>query len=196
VAEADDRELVRRARQGDRDAFGELALRHRGRIHAALSRFTRDAAEAENLCQDAFLKAYLSLEQFEERSSFSTWLYRIAINLALNHAEKHKRLVPWDDGTHTDLLRTAPLQDELDELGERERLREAVDALPPRQKATLLLRDYEGLSFAEVAEALECPLGTAKANHFHAVRNLRKRLGAGGPSASPPQGRLSGVEST
>jgi RNA polymerase sigma-70 factor (ECF subfamily) len=159
--------------------------RHRGRIFSVLMRLTRSRPDAENLCQEAFLKAYLSLERFEQRSSFSTWLYRIAVNLALNHAERHKRIVRWDDEVHEDMLRTEPPEEDFEQRDALERLRAAIDELPPRQKATVLLRDYEGLSFEEVAEALECPVGTAKANHFHAVRNLRKRLAGPDPAAEP-----------
>jgi RNA polymerase sigma-70 factor (ECF subfamily) len=172
----DDTALVRRARAGDQSAYGELVQRHRSQIFSALVRLTRSRPDAENLCQDAFLKAYLSLDRFEERCSFSTWLYRIALNVGINHVERRKRIVPWDQDVHEDLLRTDPPQEDLERRDALERLREAIEHLPPRQKAAVLLRDYEGLSFAEVAEALECPIGTAKANHFHAIRNLRKRL--------------------
>jgi RNA polymerase sigma-70 factor (ECF subfamily) len=187
VSNVDDTLLVRRSRQGDQRAYAELVQRYRGRIHSVLLRMTRSQADAENLCQEAFLKAYLSLGSFEERSSYSTWLYRIAVNLALNHVERHKRAVPWDAEVHEDMLRTEPLQEDLEQHDALERLRAAIDRLPPRQKATVLLRDYEGLSYAEVAEALECPVGTAKANHFHAIRNLRRHLVE--PQASPSDER-------
>jgi RNA polymerase sigma-70 factor, ECF subfamily len=187
VSAIDDSSLVRRARAGDQRAYGELVLRHRPRIFSVLLRIARSRPDAENLCQEAFLKAYLSLGSFEERSSFSTWLYRIAINVGLNHAERLKRIVPWDQDVHENLLRTEDLGEDLEQRDALDRLREAIEGLPPRQKAAVLLRDYEGLSFAEVAEALDCPVGTAKANHFHAIRNLRKRLLEPEPDATTPE---------
>ncbi len=172
----DDRLLVRHAKEGDKRAFGELARRHRERIFSLLIRLTKSQPDAENLCQETFLKAYLALHRFQERSKFSTWIYRIATNLGLNHIARSKRVVPWNEARHEKLLKAPSPDHELERQDDLQRLRAAIDTLPPRQKATLILRTYEGMSFAEVAEALDCPIGTAKANHFHAVRNLRKRL--------------------
>ena len=193
----DDSVLVQRAKAGDQGAYGELVTRYRARIFSVLLRLTRSHGDAENLCQEAFLKAYLSLDSFEERSRFSTWLYRIAMNIGINHAERHKRIVPWDADVHENMLQAESVEGELEQRDELERLRAAIDRLPPRQRTTVLLRDYQGLTFAEVAEALDCPVGTAKANHFHAIRNLRKHLvtneDLAAESASDPATRASGV---
>ena len=181
----DDAALVQRAKAGDSTAYGALVRRYRQRIYSVLLRLTRSRPDAENLCQDALLKGYVSIGRFQERSSFSTWLFRIALNLGLNHVERHKRIVPWDQDVHENLLRVEPADDGLEKRDALDRLRVAIESLPPRQKAAVLLRDYEGLSFAEVAEALDCPVGTAKANHFHAIRNLRKHLIERGAPAQP-----------
>lgn len=127
--------------------------------------------------QEAFVQAYRSLGTFRGQSRFSTWLYRITVNLCLNHLKSAARQDPAEvderlpDGRADSLA--SLLTDERDRA-----LIEAIEALPPQQKATLALRVHHGLGHREIAEILDCSEGTAKANYFHAVQALQRRLAA------------------
>jgi RNA polymerase sigma-70 factor (ECF subfamily) len=136
---------------------------------------TRNAEDAKDLTQDAFVQAYRSLAGFHGRSSFSTWLYRIATNLCLNHLRATRRQDPVEvDGNVPDVQpdpQAALLAEERDRA-----LTAAIEALPPQQRATLTLRVYHGLGHREIAEILDCAEGTAKANYFHAIRTLQRKL--------------------
>ncbi|HYL79718.1 MAG TPA: sigma-70 family RNA polymerase sigma factor [Candidatus Acidoferrum sp.] len=172
-----DSEVIRRVLGGDRAAFDVLVLEYQERIYRLAYRLTRNPEDARDLAQEAFVQAYRSLGSFQQRSSFSTWLYRIAMNLCLNHLKSLGRMVPAGvDGSlpdHRQNSLEAILTDE------RERaLAAAIETLPPQQKATLTLRVHQGLSHREIAEVLECSEGTAKANYFHAVRGLQRKLQA------------------
>lgn len=172
-----DSEVIQRVLAGDRAAFDVLVRQYQERIYRLGYRMTRNAEDAKDLAQEAFVQAYRSLGSFQQRSSFSTWLYRISMNLCLNHLKSAGRMNPAEVA--------GPLPDQrpnsMDAIltDERDRaLAAAIEALPPQQKATLTLRVYQGLSHREIAEALECSEGTAKANYFHAVRALQRRLQA------------------
>ena len=152
----------------------QLAREHRGRIFGLCYRYAGNRDDAEDLVQEVFLKAYRGLDRFRGEASVSTWLYRIAVNTCLNWLAARKG-------------RTEPLPEVLvdpgpsppERLGRSERaeaVRRAVLRLPDRQRMTLVLRVYEELSHKEVAEIMGCPVGTAKANFFFALKNLRKHL--------------------
>ena len=170
-----DFEVIRRVLDGDTAAFDLLVLRYQQTIFRLAHRMTRNAEDARDLAQEAFVQAYRSLAGFQGQSSFSTWLYRIAMNLCLNHLKSSRREDPIEvDGALAD-----DRDDSLATLiaDERDRaLAAAIEQLPPQQRATLTLRVYQGLSHREIAEVLDCAEGTAKANYFHAIRSLQKRL--------------------
>jgi RNA polymerase sigma-70 factor, ECF subfamily len=172
-----DSEVIQRVLGGDRAAFDILVLEYQERIYRLAYRMTRNAEDARDLAQEAFVQAFRSLSNFRQRSSFSTWLYRIAMNLCLNHLKSTGRMDPAEiDGSVRD-RRPNSLEAILTD--ERARaLAAAIEALPPQQKATLTLRVHEGLSHREIAEVLGCSEGTAKANYFHAVRGLQRNLRA------------------
>jgi len=136
---------------------------------------TRNAEDARDLTQEAFVQAYRALAGFHGQSGFSTWLYRIAVNLCLNHLKAIRR----EDAAEVDEGLRDVREDALNRLltAERDRaLAAAIEELPPQQRATLTLRVYQGLSHREIAEVLECAEGTAKANYFHAIRALQRKL--------------------
>lgn len=172
-----DSEVIQRVLGGDTAAFEVLVLEYQERTYRLAYRMTRNAEDARDLAQEAFVQAYRSLGSFQQRSSFSTWLYRIAMNLCLNHLKSAGRMDPSEiDGSLRD-RRPNSLEAILTD--ERTRaLAAAIEALPPQQKATLTLRVHQGLSHREIAEVLECSEGTAKANYFHAVRGLQRKLQA------------------
>jgi RNA polymerase sigma-70 factor (ECF subfamily) len=172
-----DFELIRRVLDGETAAFDLLVRRYQQTILRLTQRMTRNAEDARDLAQDAFVQAFRSLGRFQGQSSFSTWLYRIAVNLCLNHLKSRQREDPLEidaavPDTREDSLTTL-LGDERDRA-----LAEAILHLPPQQRATLTLRVHQGLTHREIAEVLECAEGTAKANYFHAIRALQRKMEA------------------
>jgi len=182
----DDHELVLAARKGDRDAFRTLFERHHRRAYALAFGVLRHQDDALDVVQDAFIKAHKYLDKFEGNSSFYTWLYRIVMNLAIDHLRKHRRIKPVeldearleeDDGNLMPkmLLGGNPgraLQDK--EI--RIRIDRALDELSDNHRAVLVMRELEGLSYEEMAQAMACSKGTIMSRLFHARRNMQKRL--------------------
>ena len=155
-------------------AFDELVRSHRARVVGLCYRYSGNHADAEDLSQEVFLRAYRGLPGFRGDARISTWIYRIAVNVCLNwiSARKHP-----SEGLPEGLADPGPSPSEHLFRDERTAVvRQAVLALPGRQRMTLLLRVYEELSHREIAEIMNCPVGTAKANFFFALKNLRKRL--------------------
>lgn len=172
-----DAEVIDRVLAGETAAFELLVRQYQQEIYRLAYRMTRNAEDAKDLAQEAFVAAYRSLGSFRGHSRFSTWLYRIAMNLCLNHLKSGSRQDPAEVAGNLADQRADSLGALL--LDERDRaLAEAIEALPPQQKATLTLRVQQGLSHKEIAEVLGCSEGTAKANYFHAVRALQRRLQA------------------
>lgn len=170
-------EIIRRVLAGEREAFDLLVHRYQQDILRLTTRLTRNAEDARDMAQEAFVTAYRSLGSFRQEAAFSTWLYRIAVNLCLSH----RRTASREAAAEPDERVTDGRPDALSRLltTERDRaLAAAIEQLPPQQRATLTLRVQQGLSHREIAEVLGCAEGTAKANYFHAVRALQRRLQA------------------
>ncbi len=168
-----DFELIDLALAGRTDAFGVLVTRYRASIYALAYRMLRNHDDAADIAQDVFLKAYEALASFQKKSSFHTWLYRIATNSCINHlrkftAQHHIELAAYH-GVQEEETLEALYQMELQDV-----VNDAIEKLPEKQKATVMLRVCEGLSHREVSRILKCSVGTAKANYFHAIRNLRR----------------------
>ncbi len=171
-----DLELVTRARDGDRQAFGELVWRYRERVINVVYRMCGNAELAEDAAQEAFVRAWQHLGRYRHRGTFHAWLCRIAINCALDHLRREK---PTADIEVLPLEGREPgpeAQAARREL--RERVRMAVLDLPPASRAALVLREYEGLSYREIAEALDIPLGTVMSRLNYARSTLREQLAA------------------
>ena len=169
-----DIDLVREIKAGDRSAFSELVTRHQKAIYRLALRFTRDHGTAEDIVQDSFVKAYQALGSFEERSSFKSWLFRIAINTSKNRLRAHGQ----DDVDIDDVTISVESKAEEDfEYKETQGfITDMVQQLPERQRLALTLRVFEDLSFQEIAQIMNCPYDTAKANFRHAVLKLKKVL--------------------
>jgi RNA polymerase sigma-70 factor (ECF subfamily) len=167
-----DLELVEKVRGGERRAFSELVKRHqRGLLRMSL-RFVKDMDSAEDVVQESFIKAYEKLNSFEGRSSFKSWLYQITVNTARNRLRENKR-----DTTDLDDVQigvNAVAESNLVQIAVAEMLQKEVEKLPFKQKTALVLRVYEDLSFNEIAEIMECPYDTAKANYRHALMKLKQ----------------------
>ena len=169
-----DIELVQQVMEGDTSAYSELVQRHQRPLFRVILRFTRDSDVAEDVLQDAFIKAYQKIGQFEGRSSFKSWLYRIAINTAKNHLRTGER-----DSLNIDdvqVSKNAAAESALLRQAVEKRLQDEVEALPLKQKTAVLLRVYEDLSFKEIAEIMDCPYDTAKANYRHGLMKLKASM--------------------
>ena len=182
-ASPSDEELVRRFRRGEETAFDLLVHRYRKEIYRVAYRISGNHAEADDLAQETFFRAYTALRGFRGESSLRTWLCRIVSNLSLNVVQS-ARVTRRDTTTVEDLAMAgesatvqAPIGlDNLVRQERRIRLRRAIGALPGKQKSTLILRTFEGLQFKEIARVMGCSTGTAKANFFHAVAFLKREL--------------------
>jgi RNA polymerase sigma-70 factor, ECF subfamily len=176
LAALDDAALVDAAVAGDRAAFDVLVRRHQRTIYGVCYRFAGDHADASDLAQDAFVRAYRGLARFKREAAFSTWLYRIAVNVCLTRAAvktpPHDPLEPLD---LADVRGDRP-DDPLRRAQDAARVKAAIAKLPEKQRMTVILRVYHDLPHDVIARTLGSTVGTVKANFFHALRNLRRLL--------------------
>lgn len=175
-----DAELIRRVREGERSAFNQLVVKYRNRVMGLAVRMLGDRAEAEDVAQDVFVKAYHGLSGFQEEALFSTWLYRIAANSCFNH-RKRIRLQPAVSADVSALEQRFPdMASNPHVLLEEKQLRllieKAIGALPEEQRIVVILRDIEGLSYEAIAEALELELGTVRSRLHRGRMALQERL--------------------
>jgi RNA polymerase sigma-70 factor (ECF subfamily) len=181
-----DRDLVLQARGGDHQAFRALVERYQRKIAALALGVLRSREDAVDVVQETFVKAYENLERFKGDSTFYTWLYRIAMNLCVDHQRREARQglvsIPLDDRGDAPPL-PPPQGPRTDEPFERahdaeiaSRVRTAIDELTPDHRAVILLREVEGLSYAEISEVLDCPKGTVMSRLHYARRQLQARL--------------------
>jgi RNA polymerase sigma-70 factor, ECF subfamily len=166
-----DLELVEKTKAGDRSAFSELVRRHQRGLLRLSIRFMKDLGAAEDVVQESFIKAYEKLASFEGRSSFKSWLYQITVNTARNKIRSRRKDSVDIDTVH--LAVDAIAESSLVHGSVAELLQMEVEKLPHRQKTALVLRIYEDLSFQEIANVMDCPYDTAKANYRHALMRLR-----------------------
>lgn len=185
TGEQSDLALVERVQRGERAAFDVLVLRYQHKVLKLIMRYVRDAAEAEDIAQEAFIKAYRALPAFRGDSAFYTWLYRIAINTAKNALVSSKRRpVEYDldlqDPEQYDLharLKESATPEALlltDEI--RETVNGAIADLPEDLRAAIVLREIDGMSYEEIAAAMDCPVGTVRSRIFRAREAIDKRL--------------------
>jgi len=172
-----DRELAERFRDGDRLAFDVLVRRHQKGMWRLIRRYVKSDADAADVTQLAFLRAFRGLAGFRGTSTVRSWLYRIAINCALSWLRDHRREQPAEISEDA-LTDENPAPAQLAAGDDRARLRGAIALLPPKQKLVLELRVFDDLSFKEVADLADCSENTAKVNFHYAVKRLRDILGA------------------
>lgn len=179
-----DQQLVQRSQRGDLRAFDLLVLKYQGRIAALVSRYVSDAGEVEDVTQEAFIKAYRALGKFRGDSAFYTWLYRIAANAAKNHLVAKGRR-PGADATIEDAegfdeggLLSESASPEALAMGEElaEVVESALNELPDELKAALMLREFDGLSYDDIADVLGCPVGTVRSRIFRAREAIDQRV--------------------
>ena len=182
-----DRALVEKAQKGDRDAFRQLVQRHQRRAFAIAVGVVRDDDDAREIVQEAFLRVHKSLDKFEGGSSFFTWLYRIVKNLSIDFMRKPARREAelFDDPKIADDADAFPFvssfagTDPMDRVRRKEiaaRIQEALDELPPYHRSVIIMREVEGMSYQQMAEAMEVSKGTIMSRLFHARQKLQKAL--------------------
>ncbi len=185
-AESTDAQLVRRVQKGDKGAFDLLVLKYQHKIVNLVLRYVRDPDQALDIAQEAFLKAYRALPRFRGDSAFYTWLYRIAVNTAKNYLAAQRRRPmdveldlqdPEQYDLHAKLKETdtpegVTLSRELNETVQR-----AIEALPEDLRTAIVLRELDGMSYEEIAQTMECPVGTVRSRIFRARDAIGKKIG-------------------
>ncbi len=171
-----DLELAERFRDGDRTAFDLLVRRHQKGMWRMIRRYVKSDADAADVTQLAFVRAFRGLAAFRGTATVRSWLYRIAINCALSWLRDHRRELPAEIGEDA-LTDDNPAPAQLSASDDRARLRAAIAQLPPKQKLVLELRVFDDLAFREVADLADCSENTAKVNFHYAVKRLRDILG-------------------
>lgn len=185
TAEVSDLDLVQRVQQGDRRAFDQLVLRYQHKVLKLVMRYLRNHAEAEDIAQEAFLKAYRAIHSFRGDSAFYTWIYRIAINTAKNALVSAKRrpldydldLQDPEQNERAGRLRDEATPESLlltDEI--RQTVDAAIAALPEDLRRAVVLREYEGLSYEDISAAMDCPVGTVRSRIFRAREAIDRQL--------------------
>lgn len=179
---SEEEELIDAALQGDPEAFGRLVTTHQDRLFGAMMQVTRSAEEAEDVVQEAFVRAYLKLDTFQRNSRFFTWLYRIAFNSALSRRRRKRANISLDQTREVTGIEPVDVVDAPDERmlrGERvEMVREALDRLSHEHRAILVLREMENQAYEDIAEILEISIGTVRSRLNRARTQLRLTLEA------------------
>lgn len=181
----DDRQLVARVQKGDRRAFDLLVIKYQHRILSLVGRFIPDFAEAQDVTQEAFIKAYRALPGFRGDSQFYTWMYRIAVNTAKNYLVSRGRKTPTRDIDMEDaeFFTEEPNLKDIetpDSLLQRDQLHkvvfDAIEALPEELRMAVTLRELDGLSYEEIAEVMDCPIGTVRSRIFRAREAIDRKM--------------------
>ncbi len=182
---ASDLALVRRVQQGDRSAFDLLVIKYQHKILKLIMRYVRDPSEAMDVAQEAFLKAYRAAPSFRGDSAFYTWLYRIAINTAKNHLVAAGRRpshfnLDLQDPEQSEVLAELHDLDTPEGFAQSDEIRAAVNrairGLPEELRTAILLREIEGMSYEEIAQTMECPVGTVRSRIFRAREAIDKEI--------------------
>jgi RNA polymerase sigma-70 factor (ECF subfamily) len=186
-ADVSDLSLVRRVQSGDKGAFDALVRKYQHKLVKLVMRYVRNPAEAEDIAQEAFIKAYRALPQFRGDSAFYTWLYRIAINTAKNAVVSRDRSpieynIDRNDATEESYDMQGRMKDSetpeglvlTDEI--RRTVNAAIEGLPEDLKTAIVLRELDGLSYEEIAAAMDCPVGTVRSRIFRAREAIDRRL--------------------
>ncbi len=185
MAEDTDKELVKRVQKGDQAAFDMLFARYQTKILNLISRYVRDSEEVQDVAQEAFIKAYRALPRFRGDSAFYTWLYRIAINTAKNHLVARSRRPPAmdvdiDDADYRDDAQMLREAEDPESALSRDQLKETINTaltdLPDDLRSALTLREFDGLSYEQIADILECPVGTVRSRIFRAREFVDQRM--------------------
>lgn len=170
----DEKKLLAEAKNGDTEAFGKLVERYQRRVYTVIYRFVRNHTETDDLAQEAFIRAFKAIDRFDLRYPFSPWMYRIAINLTLNHLKK--RRLPMVDAD----LERKPSADNpvsvLEQVETRRKVHAAIARLPIKLRQVLVLRVYEDWPYAQIAQVLDIPIGTVMSRLARAREAVKEEL--------------------
>ena len=184
--ESTDSKLVKRVQKGDKGAFDMLVLKYQHKLVNLIMRYVRDPEQALDIAQDAFIKAYRALPRFRGDSAFYTWLYRIAVNTAKNHLAAQRRRpidieLDLQDSEQYDLHAKLKETDTPEGVTISEELRKtvekAIQLLPEDLRTAIVLRELDGMSYEEIAQTMECPVGTVRSRIFRARDAISKKVG-------------------
>ncbi|MDF0533742.1 RNA polymerase sigma factor RpoE [Shewanella sp. A32] len=180
-----DQQLVERVQRGDKNAFNLLVQKYQGKVINLISRYVRNQADVADVAQEAFIKAYRALPNFRGESAFYTWLYRIAVNTAKNHLVSQGRRAPAND-VDADEAEYYDGSDALKEFASPERLMlsdeikkvvfDTLESLPEELKMAISLRELDGMSYEDIANIMDCPVGTVRSRIFRAREAIDKKL--------------------
>ena len=182
---ATDNQLVFRVQKGDKSAFDLLVIKYQYKVHAIISRYVKDIDEVNDVMQEAFIKAYRSLKGFRGESAFYTWLYRIAVNTAKNYLTARNRRPPAFDvdvdvSDHSEGHKQLHNIDSPENIFYRDELQSvintAIENLPEDLRTALILREFEGLNYEEIADIMNCPIGTVRSRIFRARESLEEKI--------------------
>jgi RNA polymerase sigma-70 factor (ECF subfamily) len=180
-----DQDLVRRVQQGDKSAFDLLVIKYQHKIVHLVNRYVKDPSEAQDVAQDTFIKAYKALGEFRGESAFYTWLYRIAINTAKNYLlSRSRRHSDYEvDMQDAEQIENAPQLKDIETPENQlmndqiiQVIKSAIEKLPEEMRIAIMLREFEGMSYEEIAEAMDCPIGTVRSRIFRAREAIDEKL--------------------
>jgi len=186
-SQSSDKKLVKRVQRGDKGAFDLLVLKYQHKIVNLVMRYVRDPELALDITQEAFIKAYRALPRFRGDSAFYTWMYRIAVNTAKNHLAAQRRRpmnveLDFQDPDQYDLHAQLKETDTPEAITLSNELKETVEnaiaALPEDLRTAIILRELEGMSYEEIAQTMECPVGTVRSRIFRARDAINKKIGS------------------
>lgn len=185
TSEQIDQELVLRVQQGDKSAYDHLVRKYQHKIIQIVNRYVKDPSEAQDVAQESFIKAYRALNNFRGDSAFYTWLYRIAINTAKNFlVSRARRYSQYEvDVQEAEQVGNIPqlrsMETPEQQLFNEEivaAIKAAIDKLPEEMRMAIMLREFEGLSYQEIAQAMDCPVGTVRSRIFRAREAIDNKL--------------------
>ena len=186
LTQEEDQQLVERVQRGDKRAFDLLVLKYQHKILGLIVRFVHDTHEAQDVAQEAFIKAYRALPSFRGGSAFYTWLYRIGINTAKNYLVSQGRRAPTTTEFDSEEAETFEDASQLRDINTPESLllskqigqtvNSAMDSLPEELRTAIVLRELEGMSYEEIAEIMKCPIGTVRSRIFRAREAVAAKL--------------------
>jgi|TARA_B110000444_G_C18837970_1_gene597205 RNA polymerase sigma-70 factor (ECF subfamily) len=180
-----DDQLVARVQKGDKSAFDLLVLKHQFKVHAIVSRYVKDFDEVNDVVQETFIKAYRALENFRSESAFYTWLYRIAVNTSKNYLLARNRRPPsfdldLDDSEYIEQNSQLQNHDSPDNILAKNELEKVINIsikeLPADLRTVLMLREFEDLSYEQISDIMDCPVGTVRSRIFRAREALEEKI--------------------